>query len=224
VTLVFDSDFPDPSGGRGIVIDGDGALVLNTAVVENAAGATPCTPYSEVNQFDPGNSDYNPSSPLPVGGVTTADLPYSSLCAAWGIDPSDTTNPRTGAMAWPTCMDISLAQCVDRSSYLPVAGYRGITFYFTPDPGWATAHSSMDIRGRFSLGGGGGSQPGIAYRGVMYAPYDDVTISGSNGFNTVGQVLSWTAKFNGGSAYIDLDYPYDFSPTTPYLLEPTVAH
>ena len=54
--------------------------------------------------------------------------------------------------------------------------------------------------------------------------YTDVKITGSNGFNTVGQVLSWTAKFNGGSASIDLDYPYNFHPAAPYLLEPTVDH
>jgi hypothetical protein len=58
----------------------------------------------------------------------------------------------------------------------------------------------------------------------MYAPYDDVKITGGNGFNTVGQVLAWTAKFNGGSAYINLDYPYDFTPASPYLLEPTISH
>jgi len=47
---------------------------------------------------------------------------------------------------------------------------------------------------------------------------------GCNGFNTVGQVLSWTAKFNGGCGYIELDYPYDYTPASPYLLEPTVDH
>jgi hypothetical protein len=57
---------------------------------------------------------------------------------------------------------------------------------------------------------------------VLYAPYDDVKISGSNGFTTVGQVLSWTAKFNGGSAYIYLEYPYSFAEADPYLLEPRV--
>jgi hypothetical protein len=59
---------------------------------------------------------------------------------------------------------------------------------------------------------------------VLYAPYDDVRISGRNGFDTVGQVLVWTAKFNGGGATIELDYPYDFTPSSPYLLEPTVDH
>ena len=37
-------------------------------------------------------------------------------------------------------------------------------------------------------------------------------------------VLAWSAKFNGGSASIVLDYPYDSQPAPPYLLEPTVDH
>jgi hypothetical protein len=79
----------------------------------------------------------------------------------------------------------------------------------------------MNIRDRFQMQG---TSSGIEFRGVLYAPYDDVTISGGNGFSTVGQVLAWSAKFNGGSAAIDLDYPYDFTPAAPYLLEPTVNH
>jgi len=82
----------------------------------------------------------------------------------------------------------------------------------------------MNIRQRFYMGGGSGPQPGIAFRGVLYAPYDNVKITGSNGFNTVGQVLAWTAKFNGGGPTINLDYPYNYTPAAPYLLEPTVSH
>jgi hypothetical protein len=36
-------------------------------------------------------------------------------------------------------------------------------------------------------------------------------------------VLAWTAKFNGGDAYIDLDYPYPTEPAQPYLLEPGIG-
>ena len=73
------------------------------------------------------------------------------------------------------------------------------------------------------MGGGAGTQPGIAFRGILYAPYDDVKISSGNGFNTVGQVLAWTAKFNGGDSFIDLDYPYEPLPAAPYLLEPRIG-
>jgi len=206
VTLVFDEDWPDPTGNSGIVIGGNGALVLNTALV---TGSTPpCTPSEAAS------GNLNESAPLSA-------LPYSAVCAAWSIDNSVTSGIKPGANAWAYCdpSNLSNPHCVNRSAYNPPATYRGVTFYFTP-----TAWPPSTITGRFSMGGGSGADPGIAFRGVMYAPYDDVKITGGNGFNTVGQVLSWTAKFNGGSAYIDLDYPYDFTPAAPYLLEPTVDH
>lgn len=206
VTLVFDTNFPDQTGGAGIILGQSSALVLNTARTTNAAGATPCTPHAE-------GPDYNPSTPLVA-------LPYSALCASWGVDASATTGVRVGANAWPACVpDPStgdVTHCRDRAQYNPTVDYRGITFYFTP-----AAWDGSVIRDRYQMQG---TDAGIAFRGVLYAPFDDIRISGRNGFNTVGQVLAWTAKFNGGGATIDLDYPYDFTPSSPYLLEPTVDH
>ena len=84
-------------------------------------------------------------------------------------------------------------------------------------------HASAQIQRRFTMGGSGETNaPGIAFQGVLYAPYDDVRMSGRNNFNTVGQVLAWTVKFNGGDAGIFLDYPYTDSDAPPYLLEPSV--
>lgn len=68
----------------------------------------------------------------------------------------------------------------------------------------------------------GGNVAGLSFRGVLYAPFDNVTMSGANGFDTVGMVLAWTAKFNGGSAAINLDFPYARIAAAPYLLEPSV--
>jgi hypothetical protein len=144
------------------------------------------------------------------------------LCAAWEVNSNDSTGVRSGQSAWPYCdpANVSNAQCVNRSEYNPVSGYRGVTFYFTPSNN-AWPPSSIPSS-RFDMTGGSNNTPGIAFRGVLYAPYDDVKITGSNGFNTVGQVLAWSAKFNGGNAAIDLDYPYDSDSAPPYLLEPTV--
>ena len=98
-----------------------------------------------------------------------------------------------------------------------------MSFYFTPAD-W-TPENGADLEDRFSMGGSGSATPGISFRGVLYAPYDNVQMSGGcNGFDDVGQILSWTAKFNGGCGYLELDYPYDYSPASPYLLEPTVDH
>jgi hypothetical protein len=207
VTLVFDADWPDSGSNQGVAIGAGGALVLNTMRV--AGSVAPCAP-SETETLD-----VNYSVPL-------APLPYSSLCAAWGVDSTDTASIRSGANAWPYCdpANLSNPQCVDRSEYNPPANpYRGVTFYFSP-----AAWPPSGITNRFEMQGGSGNDAGLAFRGVMYAPYDDVKITGGNGFNTVGQVQAWTAKFNGGNAYIDLDYPYDYTPAAPYLLEPTVDH
>jgi hypothetical protein len=204
VTLVFDPGWPDSGSNQGVAIGAGGALVLNTTRV---AGTPPCADPTLVEM-----ATTNFSDPL-------SDLPYSALCAAWAVDPTDTTGVRPGENAWDYCEPANAgnAQCVLRGDYDPVAGYRGVTFYFTPS-GWPPS----GISNRFEMQGGSGAEAGLAFRGVLYAPYDDVKITGGNGFNTVGQVLAWSAKFNGGSAYIDLDYPYEFEIAPPYLLEPTI--
>ena len=208
VTFVFDEDFPPTTGGHGLVLSSSSALVINTMRVP---GLPTCTP-SETETLT-----LNQSDPL-------SSLPMSAVCAAWGVDINSTSLIRPGANAWAYCdpANISNPQCVDRSSYNPTSGYRGITFYFTPS-GNNWPPSSIP-QSRFDMTGGGSNTPGIEFRGVLYAPYDDVKITGSNNFNTVGQVLAWSAKFNGGSAGIVLDYPYDSEPAPPYLLEPTVDH
>jgi len=232
VTLVFNPEFPDPTGGRGIRVGSGGALVLNTMRVP---GAPPCT-------FDVEATTYNPSSIEPSDPDNPLSLlPYSSVCAAWAVDSSSQTGPHAGTMLWtaddPANPGTSLQYCppdlslptqclgLGRSRYgaepLPDQ-YRGITFYFTPD---SFPASAISRRFQVSAGGGGctGNEPGIAFRGVLYAPYDDVIITGGSSFATVGQVLAWTAKFNGACAAIDLDYPYDPAPAPPYLLEPGIG-
>ncbi len=206
VTFLFDSNWPNSGVHSGLTIDSNAALVLNTMRVP---GTPPCTP-TETETLTT-----NESNPL-------SELPYSGVCAAWGIDANVTAGIRPGQNAWDYCdpADLVNPHCVNRDDYAP-SGYRGVTFYFTPDPGWATAHASMNIRNRFEMQGGVG---GLAFRGVLYAPYDHVTIQGGNGFNTVGQVLAWTAKFNGNGPFIDLDFPYEPASAAPYLLEPTIAH
>lgn len=209
VTLVFDSGFPSPTGGRGIVIGNDAVLAINSSRV---AGTPVCTPS------DPETLTFNQSAPL-------SPLSMSALCSAWTIDHSVTAVFKPGQSAWPYCdpANVGNPQCVGRGEYDPAPGERGVSFYFTPAD-W-TPENSADLENRFEMGGSGGATPGISFRGVLYAPYDNVKMSGGcNGFNTVGQVLSWTAKFNGGCGYIELDYPYDYTPASPYLLEPTVDH
>lgn len=207
VTLVFDRDFPDPTGGRGISLGSGSALVINTYVVGGYDTAQPLAPT----------------------------LPADALGAAWAIDPTTSAGIYLGQSSWGAsgngphdrrgvCTDTSLPStaCIARSSYSPVGTpitYRGIAFYFT------NTWPATTIRDRFQMSGSTGNEPGIAFKGILYAPYDDVKLTGGNGFNQIGQVLSWTVKF-AGQATIYLDYPYPRCQQTnsclPYLLEPTV--
>jgi hypothetical protein len=221
VTLVFNPEFPDPTGGRGIVIGANGAMVLNTSKRDTS---TACISGSD-------GVNYNASAP------NLSQLPYSSLCAAWAVKVNDSASVKPGLSTWlstdgttttrgycdPAFLTAGIApnQCVPRTSYSPVSEYRGITFFFL-----SSSWLPSGISDRFQLSGSSGSEPGLAFRGILYAPWDDVKITGGNGFNTIGQVLSWTVKF-AGQATIYLDYPYarceGDDACLPYLIEPTLG-
>jgi hypothetical protein len=58
---------------------------------------------------------------------------------------------------------------------------------------------------------GGGS---LALEGVQYAPTDNVEISGgSTGTGQVGQIISWTLKYSGGT-HINQEGPATEGPGT----------
>lgn len=198
VSLVFDPSWPDPNGTDGIVLDANAALVINTGLSSNQD----CTAWSATNQ----------SYPL-------CPLPADALAAAWMVDPA---NPGTGAVSPWGGPCPSLTPClIARSGYAPTSNFRGVSFYFRVNS-WPPTTTSA----RFQISGSTGSEPGIAFRGVLYAPWDNIKLTGGNGFDTIGQVIAWTAKF-AGQATISLDYPYARCQVTnsclPYLLEPTVG-
>jgi hypothetical protein len=201
VTLVFDSNWPDPSGtggsagAHGIQIGTSGALIMNSAIT----------------------GGYNPSCGANPAPCALQSLPFDALSAAWEVDPTNTGN---GVSAWGGACPNAAPCSVPRSSYAGQIGAdRGITFYFKPKTNGFTDQTKFSILGRFQMGG---NVAGLSFRGILYAPYDNVEMSGANGFDTVGMVLAWTAKFNGGSASIKLDYPFTRLPAAPYLLEPSI--
>lgn len=62
---------------------------------------------------------------------------------------------------------------------------------------------------------------GIDYKGVLYAPYDNVSLAGQPNHNGVGQVVAWTLKIDGGVA---VNETYDGPDTgVPQLVEPTTS-
>ncbi len=59
---------------------------------------------------------------------------------------------------------------------------------------------------------------GVGWRGITYAPHDNVTLAGQPGHDGIGQLVSWTFKF-AGNAKVTQTYegPED---GTPFLIEP----
>ena len=45
----------------------------------------------------------------------------------------------------------------------------------------------------------GGGNSALSWTGVTYAPHDNVTLAGQPGHDGIGQLVSWTFTFNGGS-------------------------
>ena len=59
---------------------------------------------------------------------------------------------------------------------------------------------------------------GLGWRGITYAPHDNVTLAGQPGHDGVGQLVSWTFKFAGGTKVTQTyEGPED---GTPFLIEP----
>jgi hypothetical protein len=61
----------------------------------------------------------------------------------------------------------------------------------------------------------------LTWKGVTYAPRDNVELSGQPGHNGIGQLVSWTFKFAGGTTVIQEFDGQDAS--TPRLIEPTLG-
>ena len=65
------------------------------------------------------------------------------------------------------------------------------------------------------------SSSGIDYRGLVYAPFDNVKLAGQPNHQDVGQLVAWTAMFTGGTA---INQTFDGPDSgTPQLLEPRLG-
>ena len=65
------------------------------------------------------------------------------------------------------------------------------------------------------------SGSGIDYRGLIYAPFDNVKVAGQPTHSDIGQLVSWTAQFTGGSTINQTYDGPDFA--TPVLREPRLG-
>ena len=65
------------------------------------------------------------------------------------------------------------------------------------------------------------SGSGIDFRGVIYAPWDNVKLSGQPSHNDIGQTVTWTLMLTGGVVFEQFyDGPAD---ERPRLMEPTIG-
>jgi len=65
------------------------------------------------------------------------------------------------------------------------------------------------------------SGSGFDYRGLVYAPFDNVKLAGQPSHHDIGTLVAWTAQFTGGSA---ITQTYDGpDQATPLLLEPRLG-
>jgi hypothetical protein len=102
--------------------------------------------------------------------------------------------------------------------------------YSVPTSPFERGMAAYVCRSTSDCGSGGGpstnifqvtSGSGIDYRGLIYAPFDNVKIAGQPTHKDIGQIVAWTVMFTGGSA---IDQTYDGPDSaTPMLIEPRTS-
>lgn len=61
----------------------------------------------------------------------------------------------------------------------------------------------------------------MVWKGVIYAPHDNVTFAGQVGYDAVGQLVAWTVKFTGNTS-VTQEYRGS-EQGLPYLIEPKIG-
>jgi len=126
----------------------------------------------------------NVGSAFPPGASGTE----ASAAIDWAGNPVETS----GAGSPTPPLILTLLVTKDPGCYVPTA------------PPWIEPNACDALKNKTITMAGGGS---LALAGVQYAPTDNVTISGgSTGTGTVGQIIAWTLKYDGGT-HIYQHYP-----------------
>ena len=208
-------------GGKCLILDPTMRHSSIIAAVPDVATALPLTEKPGIFYVN-GSIDVDSGAMIVGDGVTVVVHPGSSNAfnvqnaAVVDINRGETGTPRKLG-AWTT---------LGASPYLPISGvwqYQGGMEADSRNVGMAvyvikriqyasvpTDDNSFVIR--VSADGG------LAWRGVTYAPHDNVTLSGQPGHDGVGQLVSWTFKFAGGTHVIQTyEGPED---GVPFLIEP----
>ena len=157
----------------------------------------------------------NAGASISLNSGNTTNNPLASACG--GIAGGGITNCRFGAFAAR-----SGASAVSYSWTTGLA-----PTYSAPTDPFERGMAAYVCKSAADCGSGGGpstnilqmnSSSGIDYRGLIYAPFDNVKVAGQPTHQDIGQLVSWTAQFTGGSTIRQtFDGP---DQATPVLLEP----
>ncbi len=210
--LVFDPTFDQKAGRQnGIVyITGtldvnNGGLVLGdgiTLVFARGAGLNMNAGASI--SLNSGNTTNNPYGAALCGGNPTGAAPNDCRFGAWTARAGG-----GGGYSWGTGISTTYAGPADPFE-------RGIASYVCKtaadcDTGGSASTNIIQLS----------SGSGIDYRGMIYAPFDNVKIAGQPTHDDIGQLVSWTAQFTGGS---EINQTFDGPDSgTPQLLEPRLG-
>lgn len=210
--VIFDPTFDQKTGRvNGIVyITGtldlnNGALVIGDGVtLVFARGADFNSNAGASVSLNSGNTLNNPYSAALCGGNATGAAPNTCRFGGW-------TARAGGGGSLPWTSGVS-------TTYTPPADpfERGLAAYVCKsasdcDSGGAASTSILQML----------SGSGIDYRGLIYAPFDNVKLAGQPNHDDIGQLVAWTAQFTGGSA---INQTFDGPDAgTPVLLEPRIG-
>ena len=209
--LVFDPTFDQKTGRQnGIVyITGtldvnNGGLVLGDGVtLVFARGADLNMNAGASISLNSGNTTNNPLGAVACGGNATGSL-NNCRFAGWTARGGG-----GGTYSWGGGISTTYAPPADPFE-------RGIATYVCKtasdcDSGGSASTNILQLN----------SASGIDYRGMIYAPYDNVKIAGQPTHDDIGQLVGWTVMFTGGSA---INQTFDGPDSgTPQLLEPRLG-
>jgi len=180
--------------------------------------------------LDPGAS-VNVNGALILNTNNTCATPpgmpnWSTLCGA--EDFSDAAWTTEGLAPWDNCNQSGLpatTRCVTLASGHHLVDGVGLAIYIRPPTatelppngcGQSTAGSRTSCV--FKQAGAFGLQ----FRGALYGPRDNVTVSGSGAQASTGQIIAWTITYSGTSL-LTQTFEGPLGPEHPFLVEPIVG-
>jgi Flp pilus assembly protein TadG len=161
----------------------------------------------------------NAGASISLNSGNTTNNPLAAACG--GVVGGGTTNCRFGGWSAKAGAGGTYTWSLGTSPTFSIPGdpfERGLAAYVCKSAGAANCGSggspSTNI---FQMN----SASGIDYRGMIYAPYDNVKVAGQPTHSDIGQLVAWTAQFTGGST---ITQTYDGPDSAvPVLLEPRLG-